>query len=110
MSVGLYDKALTEKISKWVNDPKMTITSPDETRRLFQYRADIKGDAPIDLPLIAIRRGKTVDVLSTNKKPTTFDGLTLEANNRFIKSLSSVPISLNYQIMVKKYQMILGIF
>jgi hypothetical protein len=35
MSVGLYDKALTEKIKKWINDPKMTITSPDETKQLF---------------------------------------------------------------------------
>lgn len=98
MSVGLYDKALTEKISKWVSDPKMTITSPDETRRLFQYRADIKNDAPIELPLIALRRGKSINVINTSKKPTTFDGYTLQANEKNIMSISNVPISLDYQI------------
>lgn len=98
MSVGLYDKALTEKISKWVSDPKMTITSPDETRRLFQYRADIKNDAPIELPLIALRRGKSINVINTSKKPTTFDGYTLQANEKNIMSMSNVPISLDYQI------------
>lgn len=98
MSVGLYDKALTEKISKWVSDPKMTVTSPDETRRLFQYRADIKNDAPIELPLIALRRGKSINVINTSKKPTTFDGYTLQANEKNIMSISNVPISLDYQI------------
>lgn len=98
MSVGLYDKALTEKISKWVSDSKMTITSPDETRRLFQYRADIKNDAPIELPLIALRRGKSINVINTSKKPTTFDGYTLQANEKNIMSMSNVPISLDYQI------------
>lgn len=98
MSVGLYDKALTEKIQKWVSDPKMTITSPDETRRLFQYRADIKNDAPIELPLIALRRGKSINVINTSKKPTTFDGYTLQANEKNIMSISNVPISLDYQI------------
>ena len=98
MSVGLYDKALTEKISKWVSDPKMTITSPDETRRLFQYRADIKNDAPIELPLIALRRGKSINVINTSKKATTFDGYTLQANEKNIMSMSNVPISLDYQI------------
>ena len=44
MSVGLYDKALTEKISNWISDPDMNITGPDETRRLFSYKADIKSD------------------------------------------------------------------
>ena len=100
MSFGLYDKALTEKIQRWVNDPNVKITSPDETKRLFQYRADINNDGPIELPLISIRRGKTITILNTSKKPTTFDGYTLEANKNFIKSLSNVPISLDYQIDV----------
>ena len=46
----LYDNAFTEKIKNWTNDPNLTITSPDETRRVFQYRADIQNDKPIQLP------------------------------------------------------------
>ena len=98
MSVGLYDKALTEKLSKWISDTNMKITSPEETRRLFSYRADINNDGPIQLPLIALRRGKNISVLNTSKKPTTFDGYTVEANDKLIKSLSNVPIQIEYQI------------
>lgn len=98
MSVGLYDKALTEKLSKWISDTNMKITSPEETRRLFSYRADINSDGPIQLPLIALRRGKNISVLNTSKKPTTFDGYTVEANDKLIKSLSNVPIQIEYQI------------
>ena len=94
----LYDDALTKKIKTWTNDPNLTITGPDETARLFEYRADIKNDKPIQLPLIAIARGKTINVLNTSKKPTTFDGLTIEANEKKIISLSQIPIQLDYQL------------
>ena len=98
MAVKLYDEALINKIRKWVIDDKITITSPDETRRLFQYRADIENDQPIQLPLIAVSRGKTINVLNTQKKPSTFDGITISANKNKIVSLVQVPISLDYQI------------
>ena len=97
MSVGLYDDALTEKIKKWVLDPNMTITSPNETRRLFQYKADVTGDAPIELPLIAIRRDNIINILRTGKKPTTFDGLVVDTDKR-IMTLNQVPISISYQL------------
>ena len=98
MSLKLYDDALTNKIKNWVGDVNLTITGPEDTKQLFRYRADLKNDQPIGLPLIAISRSKTVGIQNTSKKPTTFDGLTLEANERTIKSLSNIPINLNYQI------------
>lgn len=98
MSIRLYDEALLNKIKKWTSETNLTITSPDETRRLFQSKIDISNDMPIQLPLIAISRGKTIDVQNTSKKPTTFDGLTLEANKVGIKSLNQIPIGLTYQI------------
>ena len=61
MAIAYYDDALLEKIKKWVNDPNMTITGTDETRRLFQYEADITDDKPIQLPLIALRRNRDVE-------------------------------------------------
>lgn len=88
MSMRLYDDALTKKIKNWTNDPNLTISSPDETARLFEYRADIKNDKPIQLPLIALSRGRTINVLNTSKKPTTFDSVTIEANEKKIVSLS----------------------
>jgi hypothetical protein len=35
MSLKLYDTALENKLRKWLNNEKLTITGPDETRRLF---------------------------------------------------------------------------
>lgn len=98
MAIAYYDNALLEKIKSWVNDPNMKITGPDETRRLFQYQADIKDDKPIQLPLIALRRGRDVDILSTNKKPLTFDGATLEANAKQSGMLNGIPIAIKYQL------------
>lgn len=98
MAIAYYDNALLEKVKSWVNDPNMKITGPDETRRLFQYQADINDDKPIQLPLIALRRGRDVDILSTNKKPLTFDGATLEANSKQSGILNGIPIAIKYQL------------
>lgn len=98
MAIAYYDNALLEKVKSWVNDPNMKITGPDETRRLFQYQADIKNDKPIQLPLITLRRGRDVDILSTNKKPLTFDGATLEANSKQSGMLNGIPIAIKYQL------------
>ena len=98
MAIAYYDNALLEKVKSWVNDANMKITGPDETRRLFQYQADIKDDKPIQLPLIALRRGRDVDILSTNKKPLTFDGATLEANAKQSGMLNGIPIAIKYQL------------
>ena len=98
MALKFYDDALVDKIRKWVNDPNMTITGPDETRRLFEYRADISNDSSIQLPLIALRRGKDFEIISTNKKPLTFDGVTVEANKQRSGILNGIPIAINYQL------------
>lgn len=98
MAVRYYDEALLTKLKKWVSDEKMKITGPDETRRLFEYRADINNDKPIDLPLITLRRGRDLQILSTNKKPLTFDGITLNANTKRSDMLNAIPIHINYQI------------
>lgn len=104
MSLALYDKALLNKIQKWVKDDTIKITSPNETRRLFEYIADINDDKPINLPLIALRRDSNVEILNTNKKPLTFDGKTIvySTTERGIpfkgNILNAIPISLKYQL------------
>lgn len=108
MSVKLYDDALLNKLKTWIKDENMTITSPNETRRLFSYKADITNDEPLKLPLIALRRDTTITVLNTNKKPSTYDGMTFRGqlhskngqltNQGKTQELNVVPINLNYQI------------
>lgn len=98
MALKFYDDALVNKIKSWVNDPQMSITGPDETRRLFEYKADINNDNAIKLPLIALRRGRDFEILSTNKKPLTYDGATIEANQERSGQLNGIPIAINYQL------------
>lgn len=98
MAFYYYDQALLEKIQGWVGDNKIKITGPEETRRLFQYRADINNDEAIQLPLITLRRNREVNILSTNKKPLVFDGLTLNATKEKSDQLNGIPIHLSYQI------------
>lgn len=100
MSLKLYDSALEQKFRKWLNNEKLTITGPDETRRLFQWRADETNDAPIQLPLVAISRDHTISVLNTSKRPMTFDGYTIAASEAGIKSLAAIPIQLQYTINI----------
>lgn len=106
MAVRFYDDALVKKITGWVRDPKMKITSPDETRRLFEYYGDIRDDKPIDLPLISIRRDRSIEIKQTNKKTLSYDGVHFESNAQVIDGkyisrtlqLNAIPITINYQI------------
>ena len=98
MAVRYYDEALLEKIKKWIKDPNMTITGPDETRRLFQYLGDINNDTPLKLPIISLRRLTPVRILSTNKKPLTYDGWRKNNNGEKGDQLNAIPIEINYQL------------
>lgn len=96
-SIG-YDEALLKKLKNWIKDDKITITGPSETRRLFTYLADINNDKPIELPLITLRRLSPLRVLSTTKKPLTFDGWRKNNNGDKGDQLNGIPIQLDYQI------------
>ena len=98
MAISYYDDALINKLNDWVGDQNIRITGPEETRRLFQYRADIGSDGPIQLPLITLRRGNDVQILDKNRKPLIFDGLTLNANKHQSDQLNGIPIYISYQI------------
>lgn len=98
MAIRFYDEAVVNKIKSWVKDPNLTITSPDETARLFEYSADINDDRPIQLPLIAIRRNPSVTLNNSLKTPLTFDAATLDASRNNVKSLSAIPIDIGYQL------------
>lgn len=103
MSATLYDKAFLTKLQKWVRDPNIKITGPNETKRLFAYNADINNDKPLELPLITLRRDPTIQLLNVSKKPTTFDGYRDIAETGMdgidrVNQINMVPIQINYQI------------
>lgn len=102
MSTKLYDDALVDKIRGWTQNTSITVTGPDESRRLFEVIADQRNDNPIQLPLIAISRNRGFNILDNGlgKQPMSFDGLTLNANANQASQLNSIPISISYQIDV----------
>lgn len=98
MATRLYDEALVKKIQNWTGDQNIKITGPDETRRLFQYRADTNGDKPIELPLITITKGRSIDIQNLGKRPLSFDGWKAENSGEKGGILNGIPITISYQI------------
>ena len=105
MSVALYDDALRKKLERWTKDTSVTILTPSETKELFSITADLQNDKPLKLPLIALRRTSGFSLLSTAKRPLSFDGATLDATHEKASQLNGIPISIPYQIDVyTRYQ------
>ena len=100
MAVGLYDKAFLEKLKKWTKDTAVTVTDVNETRRLFETISDIKDDSNIKLPIIALSRKGGFQITSTEKRPLTYDGLTLDSTIEKAVQLNAIPISIDYQLDV----------
>ena len=100
MSVGLYDKAFLDKLTNWTKDTNITLFGPEETDRMFKAIADTNNDKPIKLPIISLKRPGGFTILNTGKRPLTFDGATLDANNDKASQLNAIPISIPYQIDV----------
>lgn len=98
MAIRYYDEALTNKIKAWVKDPNMHILSPSESTRLFQLKADVENDQPLTLPLIALSRDPTYQILTTTKRALTYDGPHIEANRKKSQLLNGIPIRIGYQL------------
>lgn len=100
MSLTLYDKAITEKIKAWVLDPNMTVLAPDETTRLFQWKADIQNDKPLQLPFITIKRNRDITIRDTGNKALTRAGKVFNSVKGISDHLNAVPISISYTINI----------
>ena len=61
-------------------------------------RADQSNSDSIELPLVSLTRGQSISILSTNKKPLSYDGKKFNANSKKIQQLNGIPISINYQL------------
>lgn len=98
MAIRYYDAALFNKVKNWVKDPNMNLMSPQDSTRLFQIVAEKNDDKPLSLPLIALSRDPNMEVLSTRKKPMTYDGAHLRMDKDHSMLLNAVPIQLGYQL------------
>lgn len=100
MSLTLYDKAITEKIKAWILDPKMVVLSPDETTRMFEWKADIDEDKPIQLPFITIKRNRDVTIRDSGNKALTRAGKVFNNEKGVSDHLNAIPISISYVINI----------
>ena len=101
MSIMLYDEAVANKINSWLpksGNDQIQVLKPDEVDRLYQIEADKKNDKPIQLPLIAISRSTSIDILQKTMVPMSFDGLMIESDGLHSLELNAIPISLSYQL------------
>lgn len=98
MAVRFYDEAIYNKIQAWVKDSSMRILKPNETTRLFQLQADKKQDEPLSLPLIAISRDTSIEILQNKKHPMSFSGYPVGKSKAMTATLDAIPITVNYQI------------
>ena len=100
MSVGLYDKAIVEKLSAWTKNTEIHIVGPNDVKRLFELVADTHQDKAIQLPLLVISRKGGYNVLDTAKRNLSFDGATIDVGKRVKCQLNAIPISISYQLDV----------
>lgn len=78
ISVNLYDESILQKLKFWTEKTDVTVYNVDESSRLVEVLANKTDDKSIKLPIIAIRRTSGFTITNPNKKPLTFDGLTLD--------------------------------
>lgn len=100
MSVTLYDKAVTEKIKSWILDTDMTVFGPDETRRMFMYKADVSNDKPLKLPMITITRGRDISIRDRGKRPQSYMGKVFNSEKGVSDHLNAIPISIPYVLNI----------
>lgn len=100
MSFTLYDEALTLKIRKWVLDPNVIVMSPEETRRVFEWKADTTDDRPIQLPLITLSREPDAEIRINAKRAMTYRGKVFNNQNGISDHLNAVPVNLSYTLNI----------
>ena len=112
MAVRFYDEALALKLENWIKDKSIKVLKPEETTRLFKMKADEAKDKPIKLPLIALSRKTTINVLNTNKQPLSYDGMKIKAYDKDGKlveertlKLNAIPMKLDYQLDIYTAEM-----
>jgi hypothetical protein len=108
MAISYYDDAIIEKVKKWIPDTnKIRVLGPDDTKKLFELKADDTNDSPMQLPFITLTRNRDLEILSTIKQLKSFDGLKVlnsETKNLVIPDktalFNAIPVKTTYQLNI----------
>jgi len=98
MSAYLYDEALVAKIKNWTENTNIHIYGPNQAGRLVETLADETKDNAVQLPILSISRVGGYEILNTNKKRLTYDGLMYDATLEKSVQLNAIPINVSYQL------------
>jgi len=122
MAFRYYDDIIVAKLKKWIPDgSKLRVLKPDETKRLFEEKADDSKDKPIDLPIIALSRNTDFNIDTNIKTPMSYDGLKIGLANakdgrlldpatakhaEYSIQMNVIPVTVEYKldIYTKKYE------
>lgn len=101
MACRYYDDMLVAKLLKWLpTTSNLRVLNPSESKRLFELTADDNKDKPMTLPLVALSRGKDIELLSTVKQPRSYDGLKLLSADDGTYQFNVLPIKLVYDLNI----------
>lgn len=78
ISVNLYDESIIQKLKYWTEKTDVQVYNVDQSNRLLEVLANKTNDKSIKLPIISLRRPNGFTISNPNKKPLTFDGLSLD--------------------------------
>lgn len=100
MSTYLYDEAIVNKFKEWTEVSQIQVYGPNETRRLFEVIADKNNDKPLKLPIISLVRDRGFKIINsgTTRRPLSYDGKLLNADEDSGTMLNAIPISVSYQV------------
>jgi hypothetical protein len=108
MAISYYDDAIIEKIKKWVPDNnKLRVLDADDTKRLFELKADDTNDAPVQLPFVTLSRNKDLEILSSIKQLRSFNSRKLISPNERQLAVpektvvfNAIPVKTTYQLNI----------
>lgn len=101
MGVRFYDEAISAKVSSWLpkrNGKSIKVLKPDESNRLYILEASEARKENLTLPMVALSRDTTIDLLQKTMTPMSLKGLLLDSNGERSLNLNAIPIGLNYQL------------
>lgn len=107
MAARYYDDIIIAKLKRWIpENSKLRVLKPDETKRLFELTAEDNNDQPFQLPIIALSRDNSIEILQTTKNLKSFDGTTIYQDQFKTIQMNVIPIRLQYQldIYTKTYE------
>lgn len=108
MAISYYDDAIVEKLKKWIPDTnKVRVLGPDDTKKLFETKADDTNDKPIQFPFITLTRNRDLEIISNIKQMKSYDGLRIAHStekNYVIPDktalFNAIPVKTTYQINI----------